>query len=189
MIPRLFVDAGVLGETATQVRKAAELTEEFCTLARMQVNAIRLCHLITGAVRVALDFRDLGAHLTTGRALRSRSTVVERLGRGAEVARLVAQLPLGFRARAVLLGSLVMPMALYGSGVGRMSESTLRPLRVAVSRAVRSGWKCGSPDLVLTVLVKGHLVDPIQAHAATVLRALRRQLQARPDLQPAESCR
>ena len=84
--------------------------------------------------------------------------------RGGVVVELVLWAPLPMLARAQLLSSLVLPASLYGSCVSCLSTDLLMSLTSAVMRAV---WgvsrKLSCRDIVLTLLVPGHLVDLRQA--------------------------
>ena len=85
--------------------------------------------------------------------------------------------------RARLLSALVMPATFYGSCVGGMSATSVNALTTAVMRAI---WgttrKLRCRDIVLTLFVQGHLVDPRQAYTYQSLCALRRHMQKDPEL-------
>ena len=81
------------------------------------------------------------------------------------------------------MSSLVLPASLYGSCVSCLSTVLLRSLTSAVMRAV---WgvsrKLRCRDIVLTLLVPGHLVDPRQAIIYQSLCAIRHHMKRRPEL-------
>jgi hypothetical protein len=58
-------------------------------------------------------------------------------------------------------------------------------LRTAALEAVWGGGRLmRCKEMVFTLLVPGHRVDPIQAEAYTALLTLRHRLRARPELRP-----
>ena len=81
------------------------------------------------------------------------------------------------------MSSLALPLALYGVSVTPVRQSDILRLRRNV--AAQEQRLPGSPDALLTLFVKGHLVDPLQAVPVAVLGDLRRQLLQRPELRAA----
>jgi hypothetical protein len=85
--------------------------------------------------------------------------------------------------RAQLVASLVIPRALYGSKICCLPRKVLRGLRTAVLSAI---WgtrrRRRSPEVVLTLFVRGHAVDPEQAVGFRALRVFRKMVQSRADV-------
>ena len=64
-------------------------------------------------------------------------------------------------------------------------KALLAKLRTAVLTAVWGATRANRcKEIVLTLFVRGHAVDPVQAETYLSLRHLRRRLRARPDLRP-----
>ena len=124
----------------------------------------------------------MGAHVAFQRGVRNELGQ-DRVRKGLEICERIRWAPLPMHARTQLLSSLVMPSTLYGYCVGGLSCNLLDQLTSAIMRAV---WgtkrKLRSKEVVLSLLVPGHLVDPKQASIYQCLRMLRRQLQKNPGL-------
>ena len=105
-----------------------------------------------------------------------------RVERGVVICERIRWAPLPMHARSKLLASLVIPSSLYGACVGGLTLSLMNSLTSAVMRAV---WgtkrKMRSKEIVLSLLVPGHLVDPTQALAYQCLCMLRRFTSKRPE--------
>ena len=103
--------------------------------------------------------------------------------RGVAIADRVRWAPLPMQCRARLLASLVLPSSMYGFCVGGLTCHQINSLTSAVMRALWGTRRAlRSKDVVLSLFVPGHLVDPRQASVYQCLCMLRRFVQKRPDL-------
>ena len=125
--------------------------------------------------------RHLGAHLAFQRRVKNE-LAAKRVSRGVAVAERIRWAPLPMSVRAQLLSALVSSSALYGYCVGGMTCKQLESLTSAVMRALwGSKRKLRSKELVLSLFVHGHLVDPKQASVYQCVRALRHFMRKCPD--------
>jgi len=126
--------------------------------------------------------RLLGAHISFQGGVRNLLGEC-RVERGITVCERIRWAPLPMHVRANLLASLVLPSSLYGFSVSGLTCSLVDSLTSAVMRAL---WgttrKLRSKEIVLSLLVPGHLVDPRQAAVYQCLRSLRRFVTKRVDL-------
>eukprot|EP00664_Eupelagonemidae_sp_cell27_P000514 gene514-8038_t len=113
-----------------------------------------------GAVPDAAGLKSLGVPLSCRQ--RRRAGVLEARMRAARAAAArVARVPLPLEARAVLCTARVLSRGMYGCTVHEVAPSNILLLRRAVTRAI---WgqhhrrRC--PEMVMTLLARGHLVDP-----------------------------
>eukprot|EP00973_Karenia_brevis_P081692 11325372-Karenia_brevis.AAC.1 len=80
------------------------------------------------------------------------------------VANRVSSLPLGFDIRTVVLQGGVIPKSLHGCEVSIMLQRLLSRLRTGVLNSLwGNGRKMRCPEIVFTLLSRGHLSDPLQA--------------------------
>ena len=99
------------------------------------------------------------------------------------MARRVGWTDLGFDARAFLLQAAVAPKALYASSVAALPARPCGRLRSAMLSALwGAGRRLRCKEVVLTLLSKGHKLDPVQVDAYEALLALRRMIAHRTDL-------
>jgi hypothetical protein len=126
--------------------------------------------------------RLLGAHVGYSRHVRN-DLATKGINCALSVAERIRWAPLPMHVRARLVSSLLLPAALYGSPVGCIAMSSLNSLTSSIMRAI---WgttrKLRCRDIVLTLFVQGHLVDPRQAIVYQALGALRRNLKKHPEL-------
>ena len=126
--------------------------------------------------------RLLGAHVAYCKNQRN-DLAQKRIARGVEVSERIRWAPLPMPIRARLISSLVLPASLYGACTGCIVSRSLESLTSAVMRAI---WgttrKLRCRDVVLTLFVPGHLVDPRQACVYQSLCALKKHLQKSPEL-------
>jgi ribonuclease HI len=126
--------------------------------------------------------RLLGAHVAYQRGVKN-ALGDKRVKQGVIVCERIRWAPLPMHVRAKLLASLVIPSALYGVSVGGLTLGLLNSLTSAVMRAV---WgtkrKLRSKEIVLSLFVPGHLVDPTQSMVYQCLCTLRKFACKRPDL-------
>ena len=84
-----------------------------------------------------------------------------------------------------MVGSLVLPKAMYACGVSAPSDTTLRKLRGACCKAVwgqANTWR--SSEAVFNLFTKNHVVDPVGYFVYNSFLTARRVLRRRPQLLP-----
>ena len=181
-------DTGVTSLEAEAVQATLNITEEFARLTGQVLNANKSkCWVTSTNDRTMLEGMHLDGELvprTAGDRLlgafvsfqRGVCNVLSsaRVKRGVQISERIRWAPLPLHARARLLASLVLPSSLYGCSVSSIAHTQLNSLTSAVMRAV---WgttrKLRSKDVVLTLFVAGHLVDPRQAIVYQCLCTLR----------------
>ena len=131
-------------------------------------------------VKVVAGMRQLGAQLNFTKSF-ANPTGANRVAKGVEIAKRIRWAPLPLHAKEQLLASLVVPGALYGSAVTSLQQSLLNNLRTVVTTALWGDGKLRCREAVLTLLVRGHLVDPEQAAAFQSMLMLRRSLCKMPE--------
>jgi hypothetical protein len=102
--------------------------------------------------------RLLGAQVVHQRGVRNELGE-KRVNKGIHICERIRWAPLPMHVRSKLIASLVLPATLYGYCVGGLTCNLMNQLTSAVMRAL---WgttrKLRSKELVLTLLVPGHLV-------------------------------
>ena len=126
--------------------------------------------------------KQLGVHMRYARN-QANTVGAKRVEQGKTVARRIRWAPLPMHARARLVASLVCPGSLYGIQVAALPGNLLDSLRSVVTNAIWGDTrKLRCKELVLTLLVPGHLTDPMQYAIYHTLKMFRRMLKRRPDL-------
>ena len=196
-------DTGATSAELGSIQQVLDVTGHFATVTGQVLNASKSCCWSTcGAGRRELSSltlqgepvpattggRLLGAHVSYQMGVRN-TLGEERSKKGVAVCERVRWAPLPMHVRAKLIASLVLPSSLYGFCVSGLSRALLDSSTSAVMRAL---WgttrKLRSKDLVLSLLVPGHLVDPRQASVYQCLRTFRRFMRKRPDLHHVVAC-
>ena len=111
---------------------------------------------------VVSKLKSLGIQFRCAR--RMANDVAEgRVRKGITISRRIRWTLLQLQTKASLIACLVGPAAMYGFSAGGFTPRLVSSLRTAVVAALR-GTKCRSRcrEIVLTLFVKGHLVDPLQ---------------------------
>ena len=190
-------DTGATSTESTPIQQVLDVTGRFATITRQTLNASKshvwstsaeLQHELDGMsvlgdkVPTTRGGRLLGAHISYVQNMRN-DLARKRVQRGVDVAERIRWAPLPMQIRVRLISSLVLPASLYGSWAGCIVSRLLESLTCAVMRAI---WgttrKLRSRDIVLTLFVPGHLVDPRQACVYQCLCALRQHLRKSPEL-------
>ena len=111
-------------------------------------------------------------------ARRMANDVVEgRVTKGITISRRIRWAPLPLQTKASMIACLVGPAAMYGFSAGGFTPRLVSSLRTTVVAALWSTKRRSRcHEIVLTLFVKGHLVDPLQN-----LRQLRRMAERRPE--------
>eukprot|EP00664_Eupelagonemidae_sp_cell27_P006048 gene6048-8598_t len=181
------------GEVARALQQAAKVSEDFADLTGERFNVSKTFQLGTtpearrrvqlrGAkVRVIAHARGLGVQLSSRQARRSR-LAAERVRAARAVAARVSCLPMTLEEKAVLLAAAASPRGIYGCAVTPYSQSQLQSLRRAFAAALFPKHKRRCLEIVFTLMVKGHLLDPEQAVPYQCLRTLRDMADRRPEL-------
>eukprot|EP00969_Alexandrium_andersonii_P094608 4179874-Alexandrium_andersonii.AAC.1 len=105
-------------------------------------------------VQVCLDARDLGAHVSFSKGLRS-GTLAARMRKAAVQARRVASLPAAAAKKASATLQKFVPMAMYGVESTPVVASALSTLSAGLKHAVAQGTKSvASSSLVFALLGK-----------------------------------
>ena len=97
-----------------------------------------------------------------------------RVRKGITISRRIRWAPLPLQTKASLIACLVGPAAMYGFSAGGFTPRLVSSLRTTVVAALwgtKRRSRCR--EIVLTLFVKGHLVDPLQNAAYQSLRQLR----------------
>ena len=129
--------------------------------------------------------KSLGAGLRFRRGLKNEHGE-KRITRGLQIAKRIEWAPLPMHVRAQLLASMVCPLSLYSICAAPVPQLLLENLSSACMAAVwGSTRKLRCKEVVMTLLVQGHRVDPLMAASYQCLVTLRRQLRKKPDLMPA----
>ena len=190
-------DTGALTGDAAELQPVADITQCFATLTGQQLNVEKSkCFSTTSAGRNSLaqlerdggkfavvkSLRCLGAHLRAD-INEANEVLKTRAIQAIKAARRIAWTSLPFRVKIELTSALVVQPALYGVQVGGMTAKLLNELQSACMKAV---WgltrKLRAKELVLTLLMPGHRVDPKQAAAYQCLKMLREMVCRRPEL-------
>ena len=190
-------DTGITSNETSAVHSTLDLTGSFSSLTGQSLNAKKSLYWDTcpsdesllsnvqlgqEAATRSVGERLLGAHVAYRRNVKDE-LALKRVSRGAVVAERIRWAPLPMHARAQLLASLVIPSTLYGFSIGCMTARSLNCLTSAVMRAVWGTKRSlRSKEIVLSLLVPGHLVDPRQAGIYQCLCTLRRFVEKRADL-------
>ena len=131
-------------------------------------------HELTSLAR----FRVLGPHLRTSTQAAGPRSVL-RLETGIRYALRLVHAPIGWQGRTTILRTMVLPAALFGVELEGIPPTDLRRFRTAVLRVAWGAYALRrAPEVVLSVLLPGHLFDPLVAtpyhQIAWLVRSLRR---------------
>ena len=186
-------DTTVVAEVHSAVQRATDLTAIFAELTGQILSPSKSFFFATSTRRVRkinlkgsslarrTQWKCLGARLTTNKARIGGSE--EKIDAACAAANRVSFLPIGFDGRTSLASMLTLPKALHGCSVTPPTPKELGQLRAANMKAV---WgpkrRMRSTDVVLTLLCRGHRLDPFQAVTHTCLSHFHRMVARRPDL-------
>ncbi|CAE8623234.1 unnamed protein product [Polarella glacialis] len=194
--PSAFADdTGATVSSRGALQKVADLTKEFADLTGQTLS--------TGAAGKSFAFRTDGGRNTTirlgGIVLPWRVSAkqlgvhvhfrkqhdddreAEKLDLSAAAAAKVAWLPLGLFGRSIVLQTMVLSRSSYGSEVVRVPKKSAARLRSAVLRCLWGvGRRLRCKEILFTLFMAGHRLDPCQIDTYKCLVALRRVLVANP---------
>ena len=123
---------------------------------------MRDLNLDGGKLDVVNKLKSLGIQLRFARKM-TNDVANERIRKGITISRRIRWAPLPLQAKASLIACLVGPIAMYGFPAGGFASKLVNSLRTAVVTALwgtKRRSRCR--EIVLTLFVKGHLVDPLQ---------------------------
>ena len=165
---------------------ALKITGRFATFTQQKLNVdkIKVC----GTTEIALQsVRNLdlnGEQLDVVNKLSvqmwkkdDNDVADERVRKGITISRRIRWAPLPLQTKASLIACLVGPAAMCGFSLRLVSS--LRSPVVAALWGTKRRSRCR--EIVLTLFVKGHLVDPSQNASYQCLRQLRRMAEQRPE--------
>eukprot|EP00660_Eupelagonema_oceanica_P019177 gene19177-biopygen34929 len=110
------------------------------------------------------------------------STAAARVAEAVAVAKRVRPLPMTLAEKAWVLSAAAAAKGLYGSSVTPYSAAQLAALRRAFMATLFPKHKRRCPEIVLTLMVQGHRLDPEQIVPYECLRLLWRMVDRRPEL-------
>ena len=192
--PTCFADdVGALAHDPAQLQQVLDITGTFAQVTRQKLNpdkskCWRTCSegqdlhlkLLESELSQVDTLRSLGAHLAFKGNVKN-IVGEQRFRRGAEIARRIQWAPLPMHVRAQLIASLVCPVSLYGITAANVPMSLMKHLGTAVMDAVwGSTRKLRCREVVMTLFVPGHRVDPEMASMYQCLCALRKFMSCRP---------
>ena len=189
---------GATAKRPSTIVAVCRLSGEFAQLTGMEINVkksavwatesghrreLAQTAIISGRpIPCKLEDRTLGAHLAYTRR-RAKTTLSRKLPCCLAICERIGASLLPFEVRAMLVATIVMPKAVYGSAATPCSKKDLRTLRAACSKAMwgqANRWR--APEVLHTILAKGHCTDPAQAVHYHVLGTARRVLQRHPEV-------
>ena len=86
-------------------------------------------------VKVALEARDLGGHLSTTARI-GGATLAQRMRKATAFAHRLACFPWGWKAKRQVVETLIYPMTLYGCEASPINDSDMAKLSTAVAKAI-----------------------------------------------------
>ena len=194
-MPNVYADdAGVLGKNSCDIDIALKITGRIATVTQQKLNVDKT--KVWGTTETALQsVRDLdlnGEQLDVDNKLKSLGIQLrcairmtddvadERVRKGITISRRIRWAPRLLQTQTSLIACLVGPAAMYGFSAGGFTPRLVSSLRTAVVAALwgtKRRSKCR--EIVLTLFVKGHLVDPSQNASYQCQRQLRRMAEQR----------
>ena len=194
--PMAYADDTTVVGPRSEVERAGAVTAEYCSLTGQQLNVKKslvfhvnaevaetpLC-LQGEVVKVVEADRCLGADVRFTPAAQVSAHVVSRVQKSVAEADRIAALPLPLEVRCTLLATQPSAVAFYGVEVTQLTPTHIATLEAAALRVIWGGRQPNRcKEILLTVLARGHLVDPHQAVPYRRLVGLVRMLQRRSEL-------
>eukprot|EP00660_Eupelagonema_oceanica_P019103 gene19103-biopygen11384 len=176
-----------LQKGATVSRDFAKLTGEKHNVKKTELigttaDARKPIDIGGGVVRGKTNVKGVGVHLSAVRAKRS-GTASARVTEAISVAARVRHLsPATFTEKAWLLAAAAAPKGLFGCAVTPYTRAQLASLRRAFAMALFPKHTRRCQEIVFTLMVQGHRIDPEQVVPYECLRLLWRMVDRRPDL-------
>ena len=194
-MPKVYADdAGVLSKNSHDIDIALKITGRFAKVTQQKLNvdktkvwgttetalqSVRNLDLNGEQLDVVNKLKSLGIQLRCAKRM-TNDVADERVRKGITISRRIRWAPL--QTKASLIACLVGPAAMYGFPAGGFPLGLVSSLRTAVVAALWSTKRRSRcREIVLTLFVKGHLVDPSQNASYQCLRQLRRMAKQRPE--------
>eukprot|EP00662_Eupelagonemidae_sp_cell21_P057647 gene57647-biopygen47542 len=194
------------GAAEAKIQKASALTAEFTGLTGTTVAikkssawttrpraSFRITYQPPGAAAptplVTPDAgRHVGAHLLYhGKPVKVPPFIKKKLGNALDFCARAAALPQRADPTTIanILAAAPMSAVLYGCEVTALPSVPIHNIRRAIGEClIPSFQRRRCIEVLLTVFVKGHLLDPLQAVPYRIFTQLRRQMSRSPELQP-----
>ena len=196
--PRSYADdMSAICKTVQTIDIVLHLTQEFEDLSGMRLNVPKCCvwatepeqrELFKGTrirgqdVPIVESDRCLGAYLGFDRR-QHKTRLSRQLDACVRICERIASTKLPLDIRAHLTSSLVIAKALYGCAATPCGKRSLIKLRRQIAKAVwgqANSWR--APELLFTLVCRGHLVDPVQVNAYQSLLTARSILRKHEDV-------
>ena len=179
-----------------QTTLALKITGRFATVTRQKLNVdkTKVCGTTETALQSLRDLdlnaeqldvvnklKSLGIQLRCARRM-TNDVADERIRKGITISRRIRWAPLPLRRESQLDCVFGWTGSKYGFPAGGFSLGLVSSLRTAVVAALwgtKRRSRCR--EIMLTLFVKGHLVDPSQNASCQCLRQLRRMAEQRPE--------
>eukprot|EP00660_Eupelagonema_oceanica_P019190 gene19190-biopygen18435 len=182
------------GAVTQALQKGADVSGEFAELTGERHNVKKTFAFGTtpdarkpirlGGVAVRVRPRGVGVHLSAARTAQS-STAAERVAEACAVAKRVRPLPMTLGEKAHILAAAAAPKGLDGCSVTPYTAAQLATMRRVFMGALFPKHARRCAEVVLTLMVQGHRVDPEQIVPHECLRLLWRMVDRRPELRGA----
>jgi hypothetical protein len=130
-------------------------------------------------IGVVKSFRDLGGHLNVGSNSYSK-TLIKRMVKAIGLVHRVGRLPLSIEAKAKIIRTKVLAVALYRYEASRICPVTLLKLRSAIKQVLGSHTSHKSTDFTFAVSSHGSDLDPEVVVLCRRILFIRRILTKRP---------
>ena len=183
-MPKVYaVDAGVLSKNSCDIDIALKITCRFATVTQQKLNvdktkvwsttetalqSVRDLDLNGEQLDVVNKLKSLGIQLRCARRM-TNDVADERIRKYITISRCIRRAPLPLDTKATLIACLVGPAAIVWFPCGRFFPAALW--------GAKRRSRCR--EIVLSLFVKGHLVDPSQNASYQCLRQLRRMAEQR----------
>ena len=186
-------DLTLMSKDVVNLQRAMDVLEEFMTDTHQKVNAsktkaFKLCGDLTISLQgeqvdIASEVKILGVKFHFADSNFLLTVPDDNVEKAVKLAHRIRFSGMPFHLRNLLNGMLVLPKIFYGIEVQDLSAEKERRLRTAVSYSL---WKKTSKErsvgLLLTIPVKGHVVDPAQGTHVRRWLTLKRVLHTSPEI-------
>ena len=202
-MPEAYADnTGVVGPSK-EVEKAGKVTSTYCELTGQELNVKKCAAFLVNCgnarpprlkgqagqgeleVKLVSAIRCLGADIRFDPQGQGQRACHKAGGIAIETAHRIAVLPLPTDVRVRMLATQSCASAFHGAEVTQWPKSLVNRFCMKVMAGVWGTSRVNRcKEVVLTVLVPGYRLDPLQALSYHILAGLVRMVQRRPDLHP-----
>ena len=126
--------------------------------------------------------RQLGAQLAFTSRNSGHPDTMKRNKCAQQTCTRVEAVPLPLEAKASLVEGAVLPKVLFDCAVTYMPKRNLSNWRARATHAIWGRGKFRCPELIFTLLCRGHAADPLQARVLRILKCARRMLNKFPSM-------